>query len=202
MPSEPHRAAPCLSLCIPYSAGVGHAHGYWGAYLKHAGHEGIFVNREAARPAYLWIDDNRVELRDASHLWGLDTRETERRLKLALGDQGDISVACIGPAGEAELPGAMVKADRNHGAGKASPGAITGSKQLKAIAVRGTDEAVPLFDPEGLVDTFAEWEGNLFLDKPEVDREAYPRRRHFRTWASPGTCIQTSSRECGPWART
>jgi aldehyde:ferredoxin oxidoreductase len=153
----------CFNLCIPYAAGVGHGHGYWGAYLKHAGYEGLVFTGRAGKPAYLWIDDDRVELRDAGHLWGLDTRETERRLKLELGDPEKVSVACIGPAGEAQLPGAMVKADRNHGAGKGSPGAIMGSKNLKAIAVRGSG-TVPLFDPAGLVDTAARWEGNLFLD--------------------------------------
>ncbi|MDP7085122.1 MAG: aldehyde ferredoxin oxidoreductase N-terminal domain-containing protein [Dehalococcoidia bacterium] len=153
----------CYNLLIPYSAGVGHGHGFWGAYLKHAGHEGIYITGRAEKPQYLWIDDDHVELRDASHLWGVNTRETERRLKVELGDEEFISVACIGPAGEAVLPGAMVKADRNHGSGKGSPGAVMGSKNLKAIAVRGTG-AVPVFDPEGLVKTSAEWEENLMPD--------------------------------------
>ncbi|MBI4200693.1 MAG: aldehyde ferredoxin oxidoreductase, partial [Chloroflexi bacterium] len=131
-------ATVCYNFCIPYAAGVGHGHGYWGAYLKHAGYDGILITGKSSRPLYLWIDDERVELRDASHLWGLDTRETERRIKLELGDEEHVSVACIGPAGEAMLPGASIKADRNHGAGKGSPGAIMGSKNLKAIAVRGT----------------------------------------------------------------
>jgi aldehyde:ferredoxin oxidoreductase len=148
---------------IPYAAGVGHGHGFWGAYLKHAGHEGLYITGRAEKPQYLWIDDDKVELRDASHLWGLTTRETERRLKLELGDEEFISVASIGPAGEARLPGAMVKADRNHGSGKGSPGAVMGSKNLKAIAVRGTG-AVPVFDAEGLVATSAEWEENLLPD--------------------------------------
>ncbi|HJN88029.1 MAG: aldehyde ferredoxin oxidoreductase C-terminal domain-containing protein [Dehalococcoidia bacterium] len=155
----------CFNLSIPYSAGVGHGHGFWGAFLKHAGHEGIILTGRAEKPSYLWIDDDRVEIRDATHLWGLSTRETERRLKLELGDEENISVACIGPAGEAQLPGAMVKADRNHGSGKGSPGAVMGSKNLKAIAVRGTG-AVPLFDPAGLVETSAKWEENLALSAP------------------------------------
>ncbi|MDP6452274.1 MAG: aldehyde ferredoxin oxidoreductase N-terminal domain-containing protein, partial [SAR202 cluster bacterium] len=90
----------CFNLTIPYSAGIGHAHGQWGAYLKHAGHEGIIFTGQSTNPVYLWIDDDKVELRDASHLWGMDTRETERRLKQELGDAANISVACIGPAGE------------------------------------------------------------------------------------------------------
>jgi len=156
-------ATVCFNPLIPYAAGVGHGHGYWGAYLKHAGYEGIYLTGRAEKPQYLWIDDDRVELRDAGHLWGLTTRETERRLKVELGDEEFISVASIGPAGESQLPGAMVKADRNHGSGKGSPGAVMGSKNLKAIAVRGTG-IVPVFDPEGLVVTSAEWEENLLPD--------------------------------------
>jgi aldehyde:ferredoxin oxidoreductase len=152
----------CYNVLIPYAAGIGHAHGHWGARLKHAGYEGILIVGRSKAPVYLWIDDGRVELRDASHLWGLTTRETERRVKAELGDETNISVACIGPAGEAQLPGAMVKADRNHGAGKGSPGAVMGSKNLKAIAVRGKG-VVPLFDASGLVDTAAQWEKNIGL---------------------------------------
>jgi aldehyde:ferredoxin oxidoreductase len=150
----------CYDLCIPYAAGIGHGHGFWGAYLKHAGYQGIYLHGQSDHPVYLWIDDSVVELRDARHLWGLDTRETERRLKLELGDEENVSVACVGPAGEAELPGAMVKADRHHGSGKGSPGAVMGSKKLKAIAVRGT-RTVPLSDAAGLVEASAQWEQNL-----------------------------------------
>jgi aldehyde:ferredoxin oxidoreductase len=160
----------CYNLCIPYAAGVGHAHGYWGAYLKHAGYEGIIITGRTAQPTYLWIDDDRVELRDASDLWGKDTRETERLVKRELGDEENVSVACIGPAGEAGLPGAMIKADRNHGAGKGSPGAIMGSKNLKAIAVRGTGRA-PLFNATGVVGAAMEWEETL--DVANSDQKKY-----------------------------
>jgi aldehyde:ferredoxin oxidoreductase len=150
----------CFNLLVPYSVGIGHGHGFFGAYLKLAGHEGIYLTGVSERPCYLWIDDGHVELRDAGHLWGLDTRETERRLKIELGDETNISVACIGPAGEAQLPGAMVKADRNHGSGKGSPGAVMGSKNLKAIAVHGTG-VVPLSDAPAVVDLAADWEESL-----------------------------------------
>ncbi len=152
--------------CTPYSAAVGHTHGFWGAYLKHAGHQGIIFTGRASRPTYLWVDDDEVAFRDASHLWGEDTRETERRIKVDLGDDTNISVACIGPAGETGTAGAMIKNDRNHGAGKGSLGAAMGAKNLKAIAVRGTG-TVPLFDAPGLVETATEWENKLFPDTEE-----------------------------------
>ena len=165
-PSSSNWVTICLHYSIPYAAGVGHGHGFWAAYLKHAGYEGIIFTGKASKPVYLWIDDAKVELRDASGLWGQGTRETERLIKRELGDEEHISVACIGTAGEALLPGASVKADRNHGAGKGSPGAIMGSKLLKAVAVRGSGK-VPLANPEALVNTAVEWENNILLKDPD-----------------------------------
>ena len=170
----------CYNLCIPYAAGIGHAHGQWGAYLKHAGHEGIIFTGQSTKPSYLWIDDDKVELRDASHLWGLDTRETERRLKNELGDPANVSVACIGPAGEALLPGSMVKADRNHGAGKGSPGAIMGSKMLKAIAVRGTG-TVKLAEAQAMTETAEVWEENLLASSPWL-KDGGITRNYYDPW--------------------
>ncbi len=145
----------------PYSAAVGHTHGFWAARLKHAGHQGIIFTGKASKPTYLWIDDDNVEFRDAGQVWGQDTRETERRIKIELGDDKEISVACIGPAGEALIAGAMIKNDRNHGAGKGSLGSSMGAKNLKAIAVRGTGK-VPLFDPPKMVENATDWEKELF----------------------------------------
>jgi len=163
-PSSSNWVVCSLHYDVPYAAGTGHAHGYWAAYLKHAGYEGIIVRGQSPRPVYLWIDDGHVELRDAAHLWGKDTRETERLVKVEHGgDPEQISVATIGPGGEALMFGASIKCDRNHGAGKGSPGAIMGSKRLKAIAVRGTGQ-VPLAAPEPFLATVAEWEANLDPD--------------------------------------
>ena len=79
-----------------------HSHGYWGAYLKMNGIDGIIFQGAAASPVYLWIHDGQVELRDASRFWGLDTHDTEDAIKAELGVKKDdlhISVAAIGPAG-------------------------------------------------------------------------------------------------------
>ena len=164
-PSSSNWVTICLHYSIPYAAGVGHGHGFWAAYLKHAGYEGIIITGKAEQPVYLWIDDDKVELRDASGVWGQGTRETERLIKRELDDDQHISVACIGPAGEALLPGATIKADRNHSAGKGSPGAILGSKLLKAVAVRGTGK-VPLAKPQAFVGTAVEWENNILVTDP------------------------------------
>ncbi|MBM3518916.1 MAG: hypothetical protein FJX56_13860 [Alphaproteobacteria bacterium] len=178
-------------FCTPYSAAIGHTHGFWAARLRLAGHQGIIFNGRAARPTYLWIDDDKVEFRDASHLWGQDTRETERRIKVELGDDKEISVACIGPAGESGIAGAMIKNDRNHGAGKGSLGTAMGSKNLKAIAVRGTG-AVALADAPGIVETATEWEKALFpgsIDPKdrtvaEAMRDAGNTRNYVQTFGS------------------
>jgi aldehyde:ferredoxin oxidoreductase len=164
-PSSANWVTVCFHLSVPYAAGIGHGHGFWAARLKHAGYEGVLIYGKADRPVYLWIDDDRIELRDASAYWGLGTRETERLIKRELGDPEDISVACIGPGGEAQLPGAMVKVDRNHGAGKGSPGAIMGSKNLKAIAVRGTGR-VPLANPDAFMEAVTAWQERLTSGVP------------------------------------
>lgn len=163
-PSSSNLAIISLNYDTPYAVATGHSHGYWAAYLKHAGYDGIVVTGRADKPVYLWIDDDQVEIRDASHLWGEDTRETERLVKRELGDEELISVACIGPAGEALLHGASVKNDRNHGAHKGSVGAVMGSKQLKAIAVRGTGK-VPLADPNAFVDLTARWDTSIKAER-------------------------------------
>ncbi|MCC7107295.1 MAG: hypothetical protein IT307_19340 [Chloroflexi bacterium] len=162
-PSSSNYVVTSLHYDIPYAPGAGHSHGVWAAFLKFAGYEGIIITGASPKPVYLWIDDDRVELRDAAEYWGVGTRDTERRLKQELADDpGTVSVACIGQAGESMLPGAMLKNDRNHGAGKGSPGAVMGAKKLKAIAVRGTG-SVKLAEPRAFLQTATEWEGNLFI---------------------------------------
>lgn len=127
-----------LNFNIPYGAATGQSTGFWAAYLRHAGYDGVVVTGRAKNPVFLWIDDEKVAIRDASALWGLDTRETDRLIRRSLYDQSKISVACIGPAGEAMLPGASIRNDRNHGVHAGGVGAVMGSKRLKAIAVRGS----------------------------------------------------------------
>ncbi len=162
-PSSSNYVVVSLHYDTPYAPGAGHSHGFWAAFLKFAGYEGIIVTGAAPAPVYLWIDDERVEIRDASPYWGRGTRETERRLKEELGGDPDkISVACIGQAGESLLHGAMIKNDRNHGAGKGSQGAIMGAKKLKAIAVRGSGET-SVARGGAFLDAVSQWEANLFI---------------------------------------
>ncbi|MCL4762083.1 MAG: aldehyde ferredoxin oxidoreductase, partial [Burkholderiales bacterium] len=137
-PSASDWAVVSLHGSIPYAPAVSHAHGFFGARLKHAGYDGILVEGVSPRPVYLWIDDDTVELRDAAPLWGKDTFETPQAIGLLHGDSERISVACIGPAGEELMRGASVRADGSYGASKGGGGMVWGSKRLKAIAVRGS----------------------------------------------------------------
>ena len=117
--------------------------GMWAAILKRAGYDMIVVHGQAPLPVYLWINDDEVELRDARHLWGQDTRETERRIREELGKA--VSVAAIGQAGENRVRYAGLMVDGEHAAARTGLGAALGAKNFKAIAVRGS-RGVPLHD--------------------------------------------------------
>ena len=113
-----------------------HSGGAVGAELKYAGFDGIIISGRADEPTYLYIDDGAVEFRSAKHLWGLRVSETRRAIKEELGDP-QVKVMSIGPAGENLVRYAIIDSEgRQHGRGGA--GAVMGSKNLKAIAVRGT----------------------------------------------------------------
>ncbi len=120
--------------------------GFFGPELKNAGFDGIFISGTAATPVYLWIKDGKAELRDASKLWGLDAKETQKALEVETGEP-KLRAALIGPAGERLALIACVMNDGHRAAGRGGAGAVMGSKKLKAIAVRGTGK-VPVAQPE------------------------------------------------------
>ena len=116
--------------------GTGNFGGVWGQALKNAGYDTIVVRDRSPEPVYLLVDDERVEIRDAAHLWGKDSWDTADALKEELGE--DFSVMAIGQAGENLVRNATVIVDREHAPGRSHVGAVFGDKKLKAIAVRGT----------------------------------------------------------------
>ena len=123
----------------PLTGAIGdsQAGGFFPAELKYAGYDGIVLLGKAAQPVYLWIKDGAVELRSAAHLWGLGAWDTETRLREELGDN-KVEVACCGPAGELGVRYAAIMNMRNRACGRTGLGAVMGSKNLKAVAVRGT----------------------------------------------------------------
>ncbi|MBF8267040.1 MAG: aldehyde:ferredoxin oxidoreductase [Dehalococcoidia bacterium] len=117
-------------------ASVSQANGFFGAYLRFCGYDGVIVQGAAKRWVYIHITENGAELKDASHLLGKDTWETDDLIKGELGrKERAMSIACIGPAGENLVRVAAVCNDKGHVAGHNGPGAVMGSKKLKAIAV-------------------------------------------------------------------
>ncbi len=124
--------------------------GYWGAELKMAGWDMVIVEGKSAKPVYLYINDDVAELRDASHLWGQTVWKTEEVLKTQLQDPL-VRVSSIGQAGENQVLYAAIVNDLHRAAGRSGVGAVMGSKNLKAIAVRGTKGVGNIRDPKAFM---------------------------------------------------
>jgi aldehyde:ferredoxin oxidoreductase len=182
-----------LSTLSPYSGilGDGNSGGHFPVTLKLAGYDQVIITGRAASPRYLLIEDGSVELRDASDLWGKTTWETTNAIQKEFGRE--YKVACIGQAGENLVRVASTIFDKYHSAARGS-GAVLGSKHLKAIAVRGTEE-VEVAKPDRFYE-LAEEDRNFFLTN-EFQREIvgkqgtrygvvnwYPGYRHFEKYLS------------------
>jgi len=122
---------PATGLYLKVSVG-----GHLGAELKYAGYDYVVISGRASHPMYLWIDNDRVELRDARHLWGKGTREADDLIKAELGDD-EVQIGVIGPGGENKVLFSCVMVSRYNSASRGGVGAVMGSKNLKAVAVRG-----------------------------------------------------------------
>ena len=111
--------------------------GSFGPFMRMAGVDGIFFKGIASHPVYLFIDDGNVEIRDASHLWGMRITEVTDALIDEIGDKR-IGIASIGPGGERMAWTAAIMNDKHRACGRGGTGAVMGSKKLKAVVVRGT----------------------------------------------------------------
>ncbi|QYY25417.1 aldehyde ferredoxin oxidoreductase family protein [Diaphorobacter sp. MNS-0] len=129
--------------------------GYWGAELKMAGWDMVIFEGKSLKPVYLYINDDVAELRDAADIWGKSVWETEEHLKTTLQDPLT-RISGIGRAGENQVLFAAVVNDLHRAAGRSGVGAVMGSKNLKAIAVRGTKGVGNIRDPKAfMAETFA-----------------------------------------------
>ena len=174
--------------------GDANAGGYFGPTLKFAGYDTVFFFGISEKPVYLFIDNGKAELRDATKLWGKDTRETEAILKAELGK--DVPVTCIGQAGEKRSLISCIINDGGRAAGRSGLGAVMGSKNLKAVALRG-NLPIPIADREKtlhlrkqyldsmsglLVDLFQDY-GTCAIMKDAVDSGDAP----VKNWGGDGT---------------
>ncbi|MFH1086873.1 MAG: aldehyde ferredoxin oxidoreductase family protein, partial [Chloroflexota bacterium] len=112
--------------------------GNFGAQFKRAGFDALIVEGASPKPVYLWVKDGRAELRDAAHLWGKTTKETEALVRAEVGESR-AELAMIGPGGENLVKYACVMNGLKDAAGRTGMGAVMGSKQLKAVAALGTE---------------------------------------------------------------
>jgi aldehyde:ferredoxin oxidoreductase len=124
--------------------------GHWGAELKMAGWDMVILEGRSPKPVYLHIDNDNAELIDAADLWGKTTWETEPELRRKHQDP-QLRISCIGRAGENQVLYAAVINDLHRAAGRSGVGAVMGSKNLKAIAVRGTKGVAGIKDPMGFM---------------------------------------------------
>jgi aldehyde:ferredoxin oxidoreductase len=120
--------------------------GFWGPELRMAGYFGVWIVGKADSPVYISIINNQVKIHSADHLWGMDTYSTQVAIKDEL-PAINPRVAVIGPAGEARIPFSLILTDHGRVAGRTGMGAVMGSKNLKAIAVKGSGK-VPVAEPE------------------------------------------------------
>ncbi len=140
----------CVGAKSPLTGSLGKCEmgGYWGAELKRAGYDAIIIEGKAEHPCYLSVNDGEARLHDARHLWGLRTKETQQKIQEELAEKR-VRVASIGPAGENLVLYACIMSGLNSVAGRGGMGAVMGSKNLKAVAVRGT-RLPPIKNPEFL----------------------------------------------------
>jgi len=122
--------------------------GFWGAELKYAGYDQLIIHGKAKTPVYLFIDDDNVEIRPADHIWGKTVSETDHILRKEVGDP-TVQIAYIGPAGERLIKFANVMSNLYRSGGRTGMGCVMGSKNLKAIVLRGS-KGVKVANPREL----------------------------------------------------
>lgn len=140
--------------------------GFWGKELRSTGFNHVIVKGKSEMPVYLWIQNDKIEIHDASEIWGKGVFETEDRLKMNLGDD-KIKIASIGPGGENLVKFASIMNDQDRAAGRCGLGAVMGSKKLKSIAVRGTN-TVEVKNREKLTEAVKKLK-ELMIDSPLID---------------------------------
>jgi aldehyde:ferredoxin oxidoreductase len=136
--------------------------GHFAPSLRFAGYDAIIITGQAEKPCLLYVEDEKAQLHDAAHLWGLTTHETEEIIRNEVNPEARI--VSIGPAAERLVRFACLTSDLYRNAGRGGAGAVLGAKRLKAIAVHGTN-AIPVAEPEELWKHAAQLYGQTSLDR-------------------------------------
>ena len=160
----------CVGFKAPLTGGYGksEAGGVWPMDFKRTGYDGLIVEGKADKPVYIWIAPlGKVEIRDASHLWGKTVQETQEAIQNEVGEPR-ARVAAIGPAGENLVKYACIICDLKDSFGRGGAGAVMGSKNLKAIAVRGKE--MPDVAKPDRVKEMAKWFAQNLRDIPIFNR--------------------------------
>lgn len=165
------QTGPVESFC---RSGVG---GHWAPELKWAGYDALVIHGRSPKPVYLWITDGKAEILDATRLWGLDTYQAQRQIWSVHGDKTRVMV--IGRAGENRSRIACILTDSGDASGQGGFGGVMGSKNLKAIAVRGTG-VVHVARPEELM-KITNYIQNLFSRKAAKGNPYEPEEKGFKT---------------------
>ncbi len=139
--------------------------GWWGAELKFAGWDGIIIEGRAAEKVYICIEDEQVRILPAGELWGQETGQVQKMLRSAHGDK--VRILQTGPAGENLVRFASITADLRNFHGRGGLGAVMGSKNLRAVVVRGTHRKLKVADREGLA-RIAKWFAQSTTDHPAI----------------------------------
>ncbi len=131
----------------PVTGGIGDAQGggYFGNTLKFAGFDAVIVSGKSEKPVYIFVQDGKAEIRDASHVWGMTTKDYETALRSEI--SRDVVVCGIGPAGENQAVYACIINERKHACGRTGMGAVMGSKNLKCVAAIGKKPTYEYSDP-------------------------------------------------------
>ncbi len=140
---------------------------HWGAQFKRSGYDALIIEGQAAKPVYLSIRDDQVQIRDAASLWGQPTKETQEAIRSELANE-NVRVAMIGPGGENQVKFACIMHGTFNTAGRGGLGAVMGSKNLKAVAVRGS-RLPPVTDKEAVKKTIHWLKENMDLVKAFQD---------------------------------
>ena len=176
-----------ISAVSPACGNIGDSNcgGHFGAQLKYAGFDHLIITGRSPKPVYLKITNDRIEIKNARHIWGKDTWETQLVLKEENNDDR-LQVATIGVAGEKMVRLACVMTGPKDAAGRTGMGAVMGSKNLKAVAVRGTKD-VAVAHPQELLTYF----------KKELDR--LMERKWIKALGRLGTPLLFSVAQQGGW---